>query len=271
MRFLTFIAYSACIVLSCFLLSCQAEQIEISEILRKSEEAISEIKSIKYETEVTQTIDNPLFEDITYKNVTTGKHTRDPIAYEIILKSTVADQEIEIKHYYVDDTLYYYKPVSGWAWEEYDIDNDDSINAEQIDLYESINVLLEIGVDDISVEENEGQYLITYSGDNKEVAKYYRKDFLEYLNSITKDLDTVLAMAGSIDYSDFDYTLSIDKETFLPETYSVSYTSKFKLLDENMYVYYDNVTRYLQYNSLEEIIVPDDVLEIAVHISDIND
>lgn len=266
MRFFIFTTYAVFILLSFFLLSCEADKIDISEILNKSEVAIGEIKSLEYEKEITQTIDNPLFDDITYGVVTSGKSIKDPIAYEIIIKSTVEDEEMETKLYFSDDTIYHYDPDSGWTWEEYDNDNNDIINVVQIDSFDSINVLLEIGVDDISVEENEGQYLITYRGDNKEIAKHYRKEFIESLSSITKDFDTVLAAAGSIDYSDFDYTLVLDKETFLPETYSVSYKSRVKLLDEDINVTYDSVTRYLQYDSLttEDIVIPTEATENVV-------
>ncbi len=265
MKFLIFTAYSACIVLSFILLGCQAEQLEVSEILSKSEEAIGDIKSLEYETEITQTINNPLVDDISYKNIISGKFIKDPIASEIIIKSIVADQEMEIKHYFVDDTIYYYNSVSGWMWEKYDIDYDDSINLEHTDLFHSINILLELGIDEVSIDEKNEEYLITYKGDNKEIAKYYKKEFLDYLNRITKDLDTMLVAAGSIDHSDFYYALSIDKETYLPKVYSISYRLRVKLLDEDMYVDYENVTRYLQYNSLTtgQIVIPNEVTALA--------
>lgn len=265
MRLLTYTVYSTCILFSFFLFSCQAEHLNVSEILNKSKEAISEVESIEYETIVIQNIINPLYDDITYENVITGKFIKDPFTSEIISKSTAAEQEIEIKNYYFGNMIYYYDPGSGWMWEELDIEDNSSIDFEYEDLFYSINILLELGIDEVLIEEKNEEFIVTYQGNNPEIANYYKNEFLDDLNRITKDLDTMLVAAGSIDYSDFNYSLSIDKESYLPKVYSISYRFKVKLLDEDFFVDYKNITRYLQYNSIttEHIVIPDEVIILA--------
>ncbi len=240
----------------------QEEVLTVEDVLRESTEVMSSVQSFSADMEQSQEMELPDGESFSSDSTMMMEMTQEPLALYQKMKMTVPEMgEMETEMYMVENGIYF-KDTMEDAWFTYPEELTQELgNIEdmQIQPEEQLELLTK-HAEHLLLEEADSHYIVTIEGSSDIL-----QGFAEEMNRIMSDdlsaeMDHMMSMA---DIQELDYTLYIDKETFLQTQMDMTMVFELNTEGESMKILTTTNAVFSNFDEIEEIIVPADVLESA--------
>ncbi len=269
------------IALTVFNAGCGEDELSVQEILAKTMEATDESNSSVFEMELHQKMDIVGLDSMIMETTATGKMVEEPLATAIEMQIDMADMQMDMTMYMVDNIGYYYMsiPDVGWdmsipdvGWVKIDLTENGILEQQYQDLFEYQDpfeyyyMLQEIGTEKVDMERVGDYYLLTYEEDTGALAELMKEELLEQMSTELFDDPEMTDAFEDVAFSDLHYSIKIDSNTFLPAENIIAFTITMEIMDETMYIEQDVIIKYLEYDTFDTITVPDEAITEAVPV-----
>ncbi len=258
------------ITLTLFNGGCGEDELSVQEILAKTMEATDESNSSAFEMELYQKMDIVGIDTIIMETTATGKTVEEPLATAIEMQIDMADMQMAMTMYMVDNIGYYYMSILDVGWVKIDLTENGPLEQPYQDLFEYQDpfeyyyMLQEVGTEKVDMERVGDYYLLTYEEDAGALAELMKEELLEEMSTELFDDPEMTDAFEDVAFSDLHYSIKIDSNTFLPAENNISFTITMEIMDETMYIEQDIIIKYLEYDTFDTITVPDEVITEAV-------
>ncbi len=241
-----------------------ADEMSAAEVLQKSNEAMASLDSYSSETKMELTIPDPMSgETITLPIHSMEDVTFNPFAMHQTVTTTGPDgSEETLESYWTEDGFYQQDPMGGWIQLPSDLTEglDELINmtnaGDQVAQAEAF-------ADDMSIEDLGDSYQLSYEGDGEELMEVVMETF----ESLMAEEDPSMSMEDileDINFNDFSYDMTIDKDTFYLTEMSMYIDMDISAEGETLNLMQSIDMSIHNFNGVEPIVVPQDVLDSAV-------
>src|SRR5690606_18659556 len=113
-------------------------------------------------------------------------------------------------------------------------------------------------VEDITLEENEDSYTLKLSASGEGFNELIQETITQALpEGMTSDAEVL----QNINISAVEYEIIIDKETFFPSNMNISMDMEMTIEEETIHLSQQVSGEYQDYNTLDEITIPQEVIE----------
>lgn len=243
--------------------ACSAS-VSNDDVLTKFYENTKNIKSadVKSTAEITITPEGEGQQPLVTKTSISGTTVSEPLTFKLDTITTILGRDISINMYYKDNTLYIKSPMTGDG-EEWLKTSDTSI-IQQIYLVDnqslvSSNASLELfkkKVDGIKVEEKDGKYEISFSGNVDNI-----KDIVfDILSKSTGGNSAAFEqIKNNMTFKSFTAKYVVDKSTYLPISLDSTIELEINVDGQKGTIKTVSSEKYENINKVSEIVLPDEV------------
>ena len=242
------------------------EDVSAVDILEKSNQAMLELDSYSSETVMEMTMPGVEGEDLTIKTTSKEDVTLDPFAmHQVVTTAIPGEEETTLESYWTEDGFYQESEEGEWIKlpEELSDGLDElmqmAMAGDQVEQAEAFG-------EDMSVEETDDAYILTYDGDGEALEEAIQ----EWMSMSMGDDDAMMMdeLLGQITYNEMNYEMTIDKDTHYM-TELTMYTDMDIEVDGES----SNTTQSIDmtvhnFNGVDPIHVPEDVLENATPLEE---
>jgi hypothetical protein len=219
------------------------------EVLQKISEASDKLSS----AEVTTKIDsNTTMNDQTTTVKATSKiqYTLDPFVMKTETEDSASGQKMVM---YMNDKSMYMQIPGSDQWQTVDLNSMGIDVADQMNKANSTDILNELKnfMGDMSVEEKDGTYILSYEGSGDDL-----KDIVTKAASSSESNTDLEAAAEGVTVDEFDYSMVVDAKTFYPISYELD--MNYQLSSEAMELQMDQhqEASFDKINEIKEIELP---------------
>ncbi|KYG33721.1 DUF6612 family protein [Alkalihalobacillus trypoxylicola] len=251
-------------------------ELDVTEILTRSTEAMNEVNSFSSEMTIDQVMDlGQDIPDLETSEITTSIEMKMDVILEPFGMYQLIDMDMgipelggpmQMESYFTEDGMYVYEPTMD-MWAKYPASMTEEILAlsemdvspeEQVELLQSFS-------DDVSVEEDGDVYVLTVSGSDDNLM-----ELIESMMSMTDagEMADMQMMMEMMDISEIDYVLTINKETYYQESIDMNMTMTMEAEGETATITQKMVGTFYGYNELDSIEIPEDVIENAHELTE---
>lgn len=242
----------------------KSKPLTVEEVFDKATEASKEIESMSMDMQSAQKIEMPDME-LKVENEMNGtvEMVQEPFAMHQDLEMGIGDGKMAIEMYIVEDGVYMHEPQTD-QWMKLPGDNAGDLQG-MMDLAKNSEVDLEdleAYKNDFELEEKGNQYILRMKGDGdsfKEMIEDQVED-----TGILEDAEEEAQALKDMVINEIDYELFINKETFHMEAYNMFMDIEM-IVDENKTTLVQDLkVKVNDMNSIDEIVVPDEVKDQAI-------
>ncbi|MCM3714646.1 DUF6612 family protein [Halalkalibacter oceani] len=236
--------------------------LSVEEVLLRSVDVMTAVKSISSELQMQQTMQFPDGETFTSDSEMVMDFIQKPLAtYQKMIVDVPEMGEIETEMYLVDNEIYFRDAMEN-AWFTYPDElaqNVSELQTRKIEPTEQLELLLKYA-DHLTIEEEAKHYRIHVEG-----AASALPSFAEELNGLVNEefANTLDSMANLATIEALDYTLLIDKETFYQTQMDMSMDFSLTLEGEALPMQTTTSASFSRFNEIESIDIPAEVLDAA--------
>lgn len=247
-------------------------ELTAEDVFEKALTVAEEMESAEVLMGMKQTMESPDEESMSTEGEFTIQMTMDPVAMhqDGSLTFDMADmpaQDINMEMYMTDDAIYMYEDDLG-EWIKLDSmmgDMLDMMGAQQQDPAEEMKMLEEY-VDDLQFEQTEDTFIFKLDVDsdkfNNLMEEMIDEAFPPEMMELLEDDD--FDMMENIEVNHLSYDMVLDKESYEMITYDIDMSMTIKVEDFEVTVDQTINTEYSNINGIDEIEVPQDVIDNAV-------
>lgn len=240
-----------------------ADDMSAADVLQKSNEAMSSLDSYSSKTMMEITMpDITTGESITIPINTEEDVTFNPFAMHQIVTTSTPDGEETLESYWTEEGFYQEDPVEGWVKLPSELTEGlDELMAmttagDQVAQAEALG-------EDMTVEDTGDAYQLNYEGDGEALMEAVLASF----ESMMGEEDASMSMDGmmeEINFNDISYEMTVEKETFYLTEMSMYIDMDISAEGESMNMIQNTEMSISNFNGVEPITVPEDVLNNAV-------
>ncbi len=240
-----------------------ADDMSATDVLQKSNEAMSSLDSYSSKTMMEITMpDITTGESITIPINTEEDVTFNPFAMHQIVTTSTPDGEETLESYWTEEGFYQEDPVEGWVKLPSELTEGlDELMAmttagDQVAQAEALG-------EDMTVEDTGDAYQLNYEGDGEALMEAVLASF----ESMMGEEDASMSMEGmmeEINFNDISYEMTVEKETFYLTEMSMYIDMDISAEGESMNMIQNMEMSISNFNGVEPITVPEDVLNNAV-------
>lgn len=248
-----------------------AEEMSAVDVLQKSNEAMSSLDSYSSKTMM----------EITMPDITTGEsitvpiHTKEDVTFnpfamhQTVTTSTPDGEEETLESYWTEDGFYQEDPLEGWVKLPSELSEGlDELMAmttagDQVAQAEALG-------EDMTVEDTGNAYQLSYEGDGEALMEAVLASF----ESMMGEEDASMSMEGimeEINFNEISYEMTVEKETFYLTEMSMYIDMDMSAEGESLNMIQSTDMSISNFNGVEPIIVPEDVLNGAVPLEGIGE
>ncbi|MGP4074277.1 DUF6612 family protein [Halobacillus sp. K22] len=238
-----------------------AEEMSAEELFKKSNEAMMELDSYTVRSIMEQRMPMQGTEQI-ISTESKADITLDPFAmHQTVTTSLPESEELKLESYWTKEGFYQQNPEGGWVKFEEDFPMSQSDIKEMMSAQSQVTQASEFA-EDMSVEEAEGSYVVSYEGDGEKLLKASQQLFQTSMDDeeMAKMMEE---MMDQMTINELSYEVTIDKENHYM-------TGMMMKLDMDMEVE-GNTTNMIQtfdmsidnFNGVETITIPEQILDNA--------
>ncbi len=244
---------------------CQNGAPNPAEMLENTLEAVNDANSYVFEMEIIQDMRGDENGDLQTETITSGQVIIDPMSMEMEMQTGAAGMEMEMKMYLVDDTIYMLVPFMGWVSVGVDDPEGHLLEQSYEDPLEYVDKLREVDSDSITLEEEGDNYVLTYEDANGELADLLQAEMDEQLGlGLMDDPEFPEDDLDEIEFSDVAFNLVVDRGTYLPREYNLSFAFTMNMMGETVGMDQEMNVKFFDFGTVDEISVPDEAREEAV-------
>ncbi len=188
----------------------------------------------------------------------------DPMAFHQKMKMLMAGEELETENYFSKDGMFMLDPTSG-QWMKFPQEMTD-VFLQTVDQQQSNPAVqlkqLEKFIGDFTFEQDDKQFILKLkaSGD-----KF--NDFVK--ETVAASMPPELSQdefLNNMNISSVDYEIFIDKKTFHPSVFNMNLEMEMTIEEQTIQMKQELKSQYKNYNELETITIPQEVLDSAVEM-----
>jgi hypothetical protein len=237
-------------------------QLSVEEILQQSIKAMESVSSLKTEMNMLQEMALPNEESYSTNMLIYMEITQEPLnMYQKITMEFPEIGEMETELYMLEDAFYYKDPMEN-KWFTYPEEIASQLREmedTQISTDEQLELLLK-NAEHLSFTEDDDHYIVTV-----EAAPNILHSFAQELNGLVHDnmagdIDQLMLMS---DIKDLDYTLYIDKKTFMQTKMDMSMAFELTTDGEAVKISTSTQAIFKDFNAITEIQVPEKITKQA--------
>ncbi|PPA71744.1 DUF6612 family protein [Jeotgalibacillus proteolyticus] len=246
-------------------------ELTLEEVFAKSIEAGEDVNSMKAEMTLDQDMTIPN-EDLT---VTTASDIQMDMVMEPLglyqESVTTSDQmgeteEIQAEVYFTEEGFFMYDTASD-QWMKLPTEMSDEL-LQMSDAQSNPNEQLrdlEQFTDDFTFEQDDSSYILTLNASGEKFSEFLREQAKEQMPDTGTD-ESMDELFSDVDFEDVMYKIFIDKETFLPSSLTMDMTMVMEMEGESLTLVQNTEANYLEYNHMDEITIPQEVLDTATEV-----
>lgn len=271
MQYKRFLVWALLTLLVVFGVGCEDDDLTAEEVFMETINATEGINATAFEMEMTQRYSIPGLGDMSIDSFASGKAIENPMEAEFDMEVEAGGETFYLKIYSVDNLLYMNLPEIGWVWA--DISEEVAYADSYEDPFAYLNLLQDLSADSITLEEENGQYILTYTDDTGKLAAELQEEVeAQFKSDIFGDVATdpeLQEMMGTLEFSNLLYQVKVDLETFLPVENTIAFKTTMDMMGKAIEVDQDIKIIYLEFDTFDSIEVPETVINEAIAMDDI--
>ncbi|MDG5473560.1 hypothetical protein P6709_17610 [Jeotgalibacillus sp. ET6] len=248
----------------------ESSDLTLEEVYEKSVQAGEDISSMEAVIQMNQNLTIPGEEMEMKTNSTIDMDmVLEPLALYQKVETTgegmmESEEAMTVESYLTEDGFYMYDAASE-QWTKLPKEMSDEI----IQLSNSQNQpneqlkALEPFMEDFSFEQDDSSYILTLNASGEKFSEF----LIEQASETMPDLGMGMSaeeLFKDTQFEDVMYEIEIDKETFLPSRLDMDMTMIMTMQGESLEIEQQSETVYENFNTIDEITVPQEVLDSAV-------
>lgn len=240
----------------------------LDEVFDKSTQATADLHSFAMNMDLVQEMASDLEEaNMTIQSTIYMEVVSDPIAFYQKMKMDIPEvgEAIETESYFSKDGFYMQDPTSE-TWMKLPSEMTDQLlqlSDQQTNPGEEIKRLQSF-IEDFTFDELEDGYSLTLNASGDKFNDFIQETLKETLPA---ELTANNEALQNIAIHSVKYDLLIDKETFLPKTIDVSMEMEMTIEGQTIKLKQDMKGDYSEHNNIEEIMIPQEVIDTAEEIA----
>lgn len=197
--------------------------------------------------------------------------TTEPLAFHQTAETAIESEEIEnsnpmsMEMYYTDEGMFMYEETMA-TWLKMPDESIEDLKGladqQTADPAQQLEELAEFQ-DDFTFEQTEEEYILTLDASGEKFQELMDQQLEKTLGQM--EIEAQMALEDMTIHS-VNYIINIDKETFLTNSMDMTMDMDMNIEGETMNIKSDVQAEYSQYNEIEAISVPAEVLEQAQEI-----
>ncbi|TFD98151.1 DUF6612 family protein [Jeotgalibacillus sp. R-1-5s-1] len=253
----------------------EASDMTLQEVFEKSIEASNDISSLKSTMNIDQTM-TISGEDMTFNTISNSdvEMTADPLAMYQVTTTSMSGEgaeeamlpETEMESYITQDGFFMYDPASE-QWMKFPQEMSDQflqMSEQQSDPAAQIEAL-EPFMDDFTFEQNDSSYILTLNASGEKFSEFLIDQAGEMMPDMGMGM-SVEELFETTTFEDVKYEIVISKDDYLMESLVLDMTMNMDMEGETMSIKQHLESDYTEYNTVDEITVPQEVLDNAVEM-----
>ncbi len=239
------------------------EKLSPEEVLAKSIEATSEANSFVFEMDIIQEIKIPGHDDMERETNASGTLIEEPMTSEIDMEIDLVGFKVPLKSYLADNIHYVSIPLLGEVIEE-DMNKDGFLTHLYDYHFGCINTLAVVDPDNVIMKKKGDYYLLTYKDITGALADLIKEQAKGVLDAGLLENLGIEDHSGDIKISALEYSMSIDRNSFLPSENTLAFEMTIEVSDGTMNIEQVADISYMEFGIFESITVPDELTDETV-------
>ncbi|WP_370460220.1 DUF6612 family protein [Cytobacillus firmus] len=243
----------------------EASEMTLEEVLKKSTEASEELKSFSVKMDMSQEMssgaegENMNIDSVIDMNVTT-----EPMAFYQKMTMSMAEESYDIESYFTEEGMFLYEAAKQ-QWMKFPKEMSDDLlqmSSQQTNPGEELKKLQEF-VDDFTFEQDAKSYILKLKADGEKFNDFVKETAAE---TLPPELAANGEMLDNMNIKGVEYEIVIDKETFYPSVLNMIMDMEITAEGQTISMKQNMNGQYSNYNKVEAIAVPQEVLDTAVEM-----
>jgi hypothetical protein len=240
-------------------------ELTLSEVLERSTAASDSLDSFAVQMDLQQEMSG--VENLSISSVIDMKAVTKPMAIHQKMNMEVpgSSEQVETELYFTEDGIYMLQPM-GEGWMKLPTELSDQVmqsSPQQSNPAEELKKLQKF-VDDFTFEQDENSYILTLSASGDKFQEFI-DDAIQ--QSLTPEMTEGMDVTSDMKINKVDYQITIDKETFYPSTLNMNMDMDITVDGETIHLVQKMNGKYTEYNQINEITVPQEVIDSAAEIN----
>lgn len=231
--------------------------IDAEEVFEKSIAAQEEVEDFHMKADMTQSIGSGE-EEMDINSVIDADMVMDPIAFHQMIDMTANGETMQMESYFTEEGFFM---KQGEQWMKFPAEMTDSLlslQENQADPAEQMEMLKEY-VDEFTLSEEDDTYVMTLKASGEKFQGLMEKA-AEDMGSQNQMMEDAM---DQMKVNNVEYTYAIDKESYLPVQMDMKMDSEMSMEGETISTIMEMSSTYDQYNEIEEVKVPEEVISQA--------
>ena len=248
----------------------ETSKLTLQEVYDKSMKVSEELKSVKGTIDMNQTMTMPSEEmTLDIKSALDMEYILEPMQMHQKGTTTMMgmgeggeSQETEMETYITEDAMYVYEGTTA-QWMKFPQEMVDQImsSANQTDPATQLQPLQEY-LEQVEFEQDDDTYILTLKGSGEEFTALVKDQVDEALQNLTAGENINLDFT----INSVDYVVHIDKESYQTTKLDTVIDMDMTMEGETMNLKMDAKTDFSKFNEIEEIVVPQEIIDSATSI-----
>lgn len=255
-------SFAAMLVTGTAITNVSAEELDASDILTQSNEAMLGLESYESATTIEQTMQEPLTDEtITTTSQSEEQVILDPFTmHQTVTTSIPEGEDVTLETYWTDEGFYTEDPEGGWMVmpEEF---HDDIQELMELTMAEDYLAHAEALGESMEVEEIDNTYVLTYEGDGEALLE----EGLDMEGMGNGDFDEAMDF---LSFNDLSFEMTIDQDTHYMTELTMDMEMDMDLEGETVRSNQSIDMSLFNFNGVDSIEVPEDVVNEAVPMDD---
>ncbi|WP_243387336.1 DUF6612 family protein [Bacillus kexueae] len=246
----------------------QAETMTAEQVLIKSSEVSAEVKNFEMiaNTDMVMEIDG---ESIDANTEIASQINLDPIfAYQKMnMESQQEGESIEMEMYMTMDELYFYTPEED-MWIKMSNDENEMLELAEIQREADFSQQLEQMkpfADSFQVTDKGDVYELTFAGEGEELQSFIQDVALQNIDA--EQAEMIQQTLEQVNYDSIEYSYTINKNTFYPETLIMDMTMTVEEDGSTMKMSLKMNASFAKFNELGDLSIPEEVQNNATEMN----
>jgi hypothetical protein len=245
----------------------ESSEMTLEEVLKKSTEASEELKSFSVNMDMSQVMSSGAEgENMNIDSVIDMDVTTDPMAFyqKMTMSMAGAEESYDIESYFTEEGMFLYD-AAGKQWMKFPKEMSDDLlqmSSQQTNPGEELKKLQEF-VDDFTFEQDAKSYILKLKADGEKFNDFVKETAAE---TLPPELAANGEMLDNMNIKGVEYEIVIDKETFYPSVLNMIMDMEITAEGQKISMKQNMNGQYSNYNKVEAITVPQEVLDTAMEM-----
>lgn len=245
----------------------KTSELTLEDVLTKSTEASEDLKSFAMTMEMNQELTSAQADTaLKLSSLIDMKIVTDPMAFYQKMKMTddASKESFDMESYFSKDGMYLYDSAAD-AWMKFPAELSDQLiqmSDQQTNPAEELKKLKEF-VNDFTFEQDETSYILKLTASGEKFNTFIQETVQQ---TLPPQLGATNEITENMSINAIEYEIVVHKETFLPSSIKVMMEMDISAEGETIKIVQHMNGQYSEYNEIDEITIPQEVLDTAEEI-----